>query len=217
MEPGFARAYAGLSFTHFQNAFMRYVPDREAEVGAARRSSEKGLELDPLDPFVNLTMGRSLWLQKDLGSALPWLERATLISPSYAQGLYSRAMIDTMSGRSAEALAHAGRALQLSPLDPMLYAMRAAKALAHLAGGEYAAAAEWAESGARTPGAHAIIRMIAAVSHSLAGNAEEARRWAAAARDRQPDADRHFFFDGLPVQDPRTRRRIVLALSTLGF
>ena len=217
MEPGFARAHAGLSFTHFQNAFMRYVPDRDAEIEAARRSSERGLELDPLDPFANLTMGRSFWLLKDLDAALPWLERATSISPNYAQGLYSRAMIDTMAGRAGAALLHAGRAMELSPLDPMLYAMRAAKALAHIAGGEFAEAAKWAEAGARTPGAHIIIEMIAAVSHSLAGNAAEARRWAAAARGRKPDADHRYFFDGLPVQDAPTRRRIARALSALEF
>src|SRR4029450_12987361 len=48
-----ARAQAGLSFFHFQAAFMHYADDVAAAAAAARRCAERGLELDPLDPFVN--------------------------------------------------------------------------------------------------------------------------------------------------------------------
>ena len=217
LAPGFARAHAGLSFTHFQKAFMGYVPDRQGEIDRARRTAERGLELDPLDPFANLTMGRSFWLSKDLDRAIPWLERATSISPSYAQALYSQAMIDTMSGRFAPGLANAGRAMQLSPLDPLLYAMRAAKALALMTGGDHAEAARWADAAARTPRAHIIIFMIAAAAHAIAGDLDRARRWSAAARERHPNADQRLFFEGLPMQDAETRRRLSHALSGLGF
>ena len=63
LDPSFARAHAGVSFVHFQTAFMRYTADIAAEARAARRSAERALELDPLDPFVNFTMGRSYWLE----------------------------------------------------------------------------------------------------------------------------------------------------------
>lgn len=217
LEPGFARAHAGLSYAHFQNAFMRYVPDREAEIAAARRCAEKGLELDPLDPFANFNMGRGFWLRKDLDAALPWLERATTISPNYAQGIYSRALIDTMSGRSEIGLRNADLAMGLSPLDPLLYAMRAAKALARISEGDYADAAIWAEAAARTPRAHVIIEMIAMVAHSLAGDAAMARYWARSVRRRKPDASREYLFDGLPIRHPETRARVSRALSALGL
>src|SRR5262249_49101753 len=68
LDPRFARAHAGLSFVHFQAAFMRYTDDIAAEVQHARNFAERGLALDPLDPFVNFTMGRSFWLQGDLES-----------------------------------------------------------------------------------------------------------------------------------------------------
>ena len=59
LDPGFARAHAGLSFLHFQTAFLRYTEDRAAEIERARSRAERGLELDPLDPFVHFTMGRT--------------------------------------------------------------------------------------------------------------------------------------------------------------
>ena len=41
MEPGFPRAYAGLSFTHFQNAFLRYADDVSEAARLARRYAEQ--------------------------------------------------------------------------------------------------------------------------------------------------------------------------------
>ena len=98
-DPNFARAHAGLSFIHFQTAFLLHPQDRAGAVARARRCAERGLELDPLDPFVHFTMGRTFWLEGDLESSLVWLERATSLSPNYAEGIYARAWADTLAGR----------------------------------------------------------------------------------------------------------------------
>ena len=103
LDPTFARAHAGLSFVHFQSAFMHYTDDIAGAISQARRFAERGLELDPLDPFVNFTMGRTYWLQGDLETSLGWLERATDISPHYAQGIYARAWTEVLSGRAVDA------------------------------------------------------------------------------------------------------------------
>ena len=217
IEPGFARAHAGLSVVHFQNAFLHHNPDRAGEIDKARRRAEHGLELDPLDPFVNYNLGRSFWLRQDIEAAIPWLERATELSPNYAQGLYSRGLMDSMAGRGDAAFANADRAIGLSPLDPLLYAMRATKALARIADGDFAEAARWAEVAARTPRAHVIIAMMATAAHALAGDARAARRWAEAVRQTWPAADRAQFFEALPVQDPLTRQRLIQGLAASGF
>jgi TolB-like protein len=114
-DPGFARAHAGLSFIHFQKAFMHYSDDRAGEIVLARRFAERGLELDPIDPFVNFTMGRTFWLQGDLECSLAWLERATSISPNYAQGIYARAWTESLAGRGLEGRGHVDLAMRLSP------------------------------------------------------------------------------------------------------
>ena len=86
-DPAFARAHAGLSFVHFQTAFLRHTDDLAGEVDEARRFAARAVELDAMDPFVNFAMGRTHWLSGDLDGALPWLERATTLSPNYAQGI----------------------------------------------------------------------------------------------------------------------------------
>lgn len=217
LQPSFARAHAGLSFTHFQNAFMRYLPDRDKETDRAPRAAERGIENDPLDPFVNFNMGRSFWIRQDLDGAMPWLERATDISPSYAQGLYSRALIDVLSERPGAGIPAAEMAMRLSPLDPLLYAMRATKALALVSEGAHDAAADWADVAARTPRAHLVIEMIAAISHDLAGDEAKARRWTESARAHGREATRGYFFEALPIRPGPLRDTVEKALARRGF
>ncbi|HEY1706834.1 MAG TPA: winged helix-turn-helix domain-containing protein, partial [Rhizomicrobium sp.] len=159
LDPGFARAQAGLSFVHFQTAFMHYTDDLAAQIALAHRCAARGLELDPIDPFVNFTMGRTYWLKGDLEGSLAWLERATLISPNYAQGIYARAWTETLAGRGIDGRRHADLAMRLSPLDPLYYAMLGTRAFSHMVAAEDAQAAQWAERAARSPGAHVLIAL----------------------------------------------------------
>lgn len=215
-DPRFARAHAGLSFVHFQNAFLTYTQDVPAEVRSARRFAERAVELDALDPFANLTMGRSFWLEADLDGGLAWLERSTAISPSYAQGIYARAWTHALSGRGAAGKADADTAMALSPLDPLHYAMAATRAFSHIVGGEDAEAAVWAEKAARSPGAHVLIAMIAAAAHSLSGDRGRAAAWMANVRERNPAITMADFFRSFPFADATVRRRIAKALAGLG-
>jgi TolB-like protein len=217
LDPGFARAHAGLSFVHFQSAFLRHSDDVTAEASAARRCAERGLELDPLDPFVNFTMGRSYWLHGDLDGSRGWLERATRISPGYAQGIYARGWTEALAGRALESREHVDRAMRLSPLDPMHYAMLATRAFTHMALGEHPAAAEWAERAARSPGAHVLIAMIAAAAQAIDGNRVRAAAWAANARERNPALGRADFFRAFPMAEHGMRERLSGALQDLGF
>ncbi len=216
-DPGFARAHAGLSFVHFQTAFMRHTDDIAGEAELARRFAQRGLELDPLDPFVNFTMGRTFWLAGDLDSGLAWLERATSISPNYAQGIYARAWTETLAGRGLEGRGHVDLAMRLSPLDPLYYAMLGTRAFTHMVVGEDAAAAEWAERAARAPGAHVLIAMIACATQSIVGDDMRAAEWAANVRSRNPVLARADFFRSFPMKSEVTKARLAGALERFGF
>jgi DNA-binding winged helix-turn-helix (wHTH) protein/tetratricopeptide (TPR) repeat protein len=217
LEPGFARAHAGLSFVHFQTAFLRHTDDLAGEIDQARRWAERGLELDPVDPFVNFTMGRTFWLRGELEGSLAWLERSTTLSPNYAQGLYARAWTEALAERPLESRGHVDLAMRLSPLDPMYYAMLGTRAFTHLALGDDAEAARWAERAARAPGAHVLIAMIAAATHSIAGDTGRAAAWAANVRERNGVLRRADFFRSFPMQSAAMRSRVSESLERLGF
>lgn len=217
LDPGFARAHAGLSFVHFQTAFLHQTDDIAREIAQARSHAQRGLDLDPLDPFVNFTMGRSFWLDGDLDRSLSWLERATMLSPNYAQGIYARAWTETLAGSALEGRDHVDLAMRLSPLDPLYYGMLGTRAFTHIAQGEDAEAAAWGERAARSPGAHVLIAMIAAGAQSLAGDVARAQAWATNVRDRNPRMNRESFFRAFPMKAVTMRSRVSAALEKLGF
>jgi TolB-like protein len=217
LDPYFARAHAGLSFVHFQTAFMRYTNDVAAQTQQARHFAERGLELDPLDPFINFTMGRSYWLAGDLESSLGWLERATSISPNYAQGIYARAWTETLAGQALEGRQHVDLAMRLSPIDPLYYAMMGTRALGHMVLNEDAAAADWGERAARSPGAHVLIAMIATAAHALNGDRTRATAWAANVRERNNSLTREDFCRAFPMRSDSMRHRVLQALAQFQF
>jgi len=217
LDPHFARAHAGLSFTSFLEAFLHIGPHGKEATRAARHHAERGLELDSLDPFANFTMGRSLWLTHDLDAAADWLARATTLNPNYAQGFYSSAMTSMLTGNLAAIEVELDTAFQLSPLDPLLFGMHGVRSQMYIQSGDYAAAARWGDRAAATPGAHYLIAMIAMVANGLAGRHDTAARWRQTVRQRKPDASAAHYFASFPTRDIVSRSLIADELCRHGF
>ena len=217
LDPRFARAHAGLSFTSFLDAFLHLTPDAGAATLAARRHAERGLELDPLDPFTNFTMGRSHWLTHDLDAAANWLDRATTLNPNYAQGFYSSALTSMLIGNASATETGLDTALHLSPLDPLLYGMHGVRAQMFMQTGDYQSAARWGDKAATTPGAHYLIAMIALAANGLAGRQDQAARWRQEVRRRKADATAAHYFAAFPTRDSASRSRIAAELRRHGF
>lgn len=217
LDPRFARAHAGLSFTSFLEAFLHLGPDVKDATRAARHHAERGLELDSLDPFANFTMGRSHWLTHDLDAAADWLDRATTLNPNYAQGYYSSALTSMLTGNLTATEVGLDTALQLSPLDPLLYGIHGVRSQMFIQSGDYAAAAHWGDRAAAAPGAHYLIAMIALVANGLAGRHAPAARWRQTVRQRKPDASAAHYFAAFPTRDIVSRSRIADELRRHGF
>jgi TolB-like protein/Tfp pilus assembly protein PilF len=216
LDPLFASAFAALSFTSYQRAAMAWGSDRERAISETRAHAERGLELDPLDPFANLSQGRFHLLLNRPEDGKPWLDRAVRLSPSYAKGHYSRGFADMLSGRMESCIVSMDRAIELSPLDPMLCAMQACKAVAYLAKGDSTTALEWANRGARAPHAHIAMLMTAVATSQVAGDEAAVRDWLNMLAARYPDASVERFFTVLPFTDPALRSLLSDALLGAG-
>ena len=214
-DPQFARAYAGLSFTHFQNAFLHFEDDASIERKLAREFAERAYELDPRDPFANLTMGRSAWLENDLDSAGAWLDRGLELSPNYAFAMYNRALISVLGGHGVDSEAAISKAMALSPIDPLNYAMMCTRGLSHLIRDEPEKAVIWVNKAVREPTAHAHISLIAALTNEIAGSRDEALRLMSKLRKQGPGYTFGDFISAFPFQDAAFRSRMSTAFDTL--
>lgn len=179
LDPTFARPHAGISFTHFQDAFLGWR-DREASIGLAYRAASEGLMADESDPAAHWSLGRAMWLQYKQEQALQELRTAVELSPNFALGHYTLGFVHAQSGDPLIAISEADHARDLSPMDPLLFGMLASKALALLRLGRFEEAADFGVRSAARPNAHVHIRAIAMCSLALAGRMPEAKEYAQA-------------------------------------
>ncbi|HEX7081799.1 MAG TPA: winged helix-turn-helix domain-containing protein [Gammaproteobacteria bacterium] len=175
LDPRSPRAYAGLSFIHWQRAFLELAPDRAAEERRAIGFAEEALMLDPRDPLGHWALGRAYLLSQDLGEAVDELETAVELNPSSAVGQYSLAFALMQTGDSRRSNEVVDKARRLSPYDMMTFAMYAVRAQNLAVLGRYADAAAFATRAARQPNAHYQVLAIAAYCNMLAENIEAAR------------------------------------------
>jgi len=185
LDPTFARAYAGLSFTHFQNAFQGWAK-REPEIERAFATAGQSLMVDDRDPAAHWAMGRALWLRGRQDQAVIELEQTIDLSPNFALGHYTLAFVHSQGGDPRAAVGFSDHSRRLSPFDPLLFGMLGARAMALVRLQQFDEAADWGVKAAARPNAHVHILAIAAYSLALAGRLDEARFHMAEIRRRFP-------------------------------
>jgi TolB-like protein/Tfp pilus assembly protein PilF len=185
LDPAFARAYAGLSFTYFQNAFQGWERD-EWVIARALETAEHSLMADDHDPSAHWAMGRALWLRGRNDQSIAELTQAIELSPNFALGHYTLAFVHAQAGDPHAAVVSADRSRRLSPFDPLLFGMLGARAMALVRMGRFEEAAGWAIQAAARPNAHPHILAIAGLTLALAGRLDEARAYFATIRRLLP-------------------------------
>jgi tetratricopeptide (TPR) repeat protein len=185
LDPTFARAWAGLSFTHFQNVFQGWA-EREPEIDRAFETAGRSLMVDDRDPAAHWAMGRALWLRGRHDPSVVELERAVDLSPNFALGHYTLAFVHSQAGDPHTAIASSDHSRELSPFDPLLFGMLGARAMALVRLDRFEEAADWAVQAASRANAHTHILAIAAYSLALAGSLDEARSYASAVHRTLP-------------------------------
>lgn len=185
LDPTFSRAYAGLSFTHWQNAFQCWGA-HDLESNRAFETAGQSLIVDDRDPAAHLAMGRALWLRGRRDQSLTELQSAVELSPNFALGHYSLGFVNCQSGDAEAAIGSSDYSRQLSPFDPLLFGMLAVRAIALVRLGRLEEAADWAVKAAVRPNAHVHILAIAAQCLALAGRLDEALSFVAAIHKTLP-------------------------------
>jgi tetratricopeptide (TPR) repeat protein len=137
-------------------------------------TAAQGLIADERDPAAHWAMGRALWLHGRQDESVIELDRAVELSPNFALGHYTLAFVHSQSGDPTAAIASSDHSRQLSPFDPLLFAMMASRAMAHVRLGQFEEAATWGVNAARRPNAHVHVRAIAAHCLAAASRIQEA-------------------------------------------
>jgi TolB-like protein/Flp pilus assembly protein TadD len=215
LDPTFSRAYSGLSFTHWQNAFQHWG-DRAEETRLAIEAAGQSLSVDEHNPSAHWSMGRAMWLAGKFDEAVGELEHSVRLSPNFALGHYALSFVHAQTGDPEVAIRASDHSRLLSPYDPLLFGMLGTRALAHVRLGAFEEAAEWALRAAARPNAHSLILAIAAYCLALAGRVEEARRFARRIVELQPDFRGRDFLTAFHFA-PDAASRFHKASALIGF
>jgi tetratricopeptide (TPR) repeat protein len=198
-DPMFSRAYAGVSFTHFQDAFQNWAT-HETAVERAYATATKGLMADERDPAAHWAMGRALWLRARHAESLEALTRSVELSPNFALGHYNLSFVHPIVGDAEAAIERSDYSRHLSPFDPMLFGMFGTRAMALARMGKFDEAADWAVKASGRPNAFPHIHALAACCLALADKVEQGRAHGAAARRIVPRYTLMDFFAAFPFE-----------------
>src|SRR5215471_15757239 len=121
------------------------------------------------------SMRRALWLRGEDAASLRELEEAVALSPNFASGYYAISFVQAQTGDAQAAIEATDITCDLSPFDPMMYAICAARACALFRLGRYEEAADWALRSGRQPNAHAYAHALSVLMLAAAGHLDEAR------------------------------------------
>jgi TolB-like protein len=216
LDPNASRAFAGLSFVHWQRAFFEISPDRTGETQRAFELAQQSLSLNPHDPLGHWALGRAHLLRGEMSESIAELSAATALNPSFAVGQYTLGFALMQAGDTVHSIEMADKARRLSPYDPMSFAMIGVRGFSLALNGHYDQAAELMALSVRQPNAHYHMSAMAAVCDVLAGDETAARRNFGRLLEARPGYGERDFLRAFQFQKPAHTKLIGSAFQRLG-
>jgi TolB-like protein/tetratricopeptide (TPR) repeat protein len=129
IDPVYARAYAGLSLSHFNEWSCQAWAQWDEKERLAHAYAQRAVALDQGDAMVQVILGRILIYRRRHDEAAHHLERALLLNPNDTDVLVHAALGQAYMGDPEAALDTATKAMRLNPGYPPWYAAPAGLAL----------------------------------------------------------------------------------------
>ncbi len=128
-SPTYARAYAGLSLSHFNEWSCHAWAQWDEKERLAHDYARRALSLDETDAHGAMVLGRILVYRRRYDEAAYHLERALLLNPNDTEVLVHAGLCQAYMGAPEAALDTAQKAMRLNPAFPPWYAAPAGLSL----------------------------------------------------------------------------------------
>ena len=197
LEPGLARAHAGLSYVQLQKAFYVGPTERTVLLLGGMAAARAAVALDARDSLCRCVLGRAYCLQQQYDAAIAELEATIAMNPSFAQGCFALAFTLVWCRREDEAISLLETACDLSPRDPHLWTFHHCRAVAHFSLGELKSAEFFARKAHRHPNATSWASATLAATLGHLGRSDDAAGVVAELLQRRPGYTRSAVRDDL--------------------
>ncbi|MEN3385328.1 MAG: adenylate cyclase [Hyphomicrobiales bacterium] len=218
-DPNFAMPVAWAARWHSIFVGQGWSANQAQDSATAVELALKAIELDDQNALALATYGHlRSYLFHDYDSAFSYFDRALAACPNHSLAWLLSSGTLSYVGRSVQAVQHAEKALQLSPLDRSLFYYYTFLNLAHYGNGTYEQAVKWGKmSVSENPNYTANLRILTGALVG-AGRVDEARDVAAQLLRLEPG-----FRVGvwgrtrLPFRDPEISEKYMEHLRTAGL
>jgi TolB-like protein len=173
IDPGYARAYTGLSLSHFNEWSCQAWEKWDEKERLAYEYAQRAAALDDSDAVVQVMLGRILLYRRRFDEASYHVDRALALNANDTNVLVHAGLARAYLGDPDSALELGSKAMRLHPTCPPWYAAPAWLGLFMLGRN-----AEAIELGARMPGALFVdTAAFVGAAWALAGDVERARTY----------------------------------------
>jgi TolB-like protein len=177
LDKDFAAAYGVAAWCYVWRKANGWMADRTSEIAEAERLARRAVALANDDALALARGGHALaFVVGELDTGVVFIDRALVFNPNLAIAWYLSGFARIFLGEPELAIEHLSKAMRLSPLDPLTFAMQTGCAHASFFSGRYDEASIWAQRALKDQPEFLTTNRIAAASSALAGRIEEARQ-----------------------------------------
>ncbi len=215
LDPGFARAYAGLAMVYMRDLVDGWDLAQGDALEQAAALTETAKRLDPSVHQIYFVDGFIELFQRDYEAAIRNAEHAIAINPNYADGYALLAWTLHFAGRPSEGLASMERAVRLNPRVPAIY--RLVRGALYYSMAELDRALADFERAAEMSPSFQLVRTWLAAAYAGVGRLAEAHWEAQEILALDPSFSVARVEQALPIWNPEYRERLVNDLRLAGL
>lgn len=215
LDPGFARAHAGLAMTYANDYRYQWSSPSADALKHAMELANTAREINPDVREVYWVLAYVHMQRHQPSRALQHLKRAIALDPSYADGYALMGAVHGYAGEPAKALPPLRYGMRLNPDAGYLYYMAVGEAY-FFQGETEQALLNLNEALARNP-ANLETRVFLAATHAARGDAEAAQWEAEEIGMLAPGFSLAAWLETSPLTDGRQKRRIIELLEEHGL
>ena len=121
IDPHYARAYVGLSLSHFNEWSCQAWDKWEEKETAAYETARRAIELDDNDPMAHAILGKILLYRRQYGEAERHMQRALALNPNDTEVMALIGLSYAYIDQAEKGVALCKNAIRLNPFHPEWY------------------------------------------------------------------------------------------------
>ncbi|MGD8275277.1 MAG: tetratricopeptide repeat protein [Thiohalocapsa sp.] len=215
LDPGFARAYAGLALAWTRLAIDGWTDDARGALEKALGYAERAAAIDPSVPQSHFVRAQVALFRGHHEAAAAAILRAIELDPNYADAYALLAWILHYAGRADEAEPMLAEALRRNPRSSASYREIAGEIA--FATGRYQQAAQQFESALERNPAHTRARLWLAATLAKLGRPDDAAWEVQELLLVNPEFSLSQLLLAFPLKDPQQHEALTDALAQLGL